>query len=150
MEPAKAEDPMEDSKALAACRVCALAEAEAALCDFAPRDSAWWLEVLVGPGFHTTMSELNTALRLQRAQRAALAVITAHNACAINASLAAIAEAEEKAARAAAAAEAAEASLVPSELTLGNTPMPMAPGAGLPSRCPTASASTASGTSFCT
>ena len=129
MEPAKAEDPMEDSKALAACRVCALAEAEAALCDFAPRDSAWWLEVLVGPSFHTTMSELNTALRLQRAQRAALAVITAHNACAINASLAAIAEAEEKAARAAAAAEAAEASLVPSELTLGNTPMPMAPGA---------------------
>ena len=129
LEPAKADDPMEDSKALAACRVCALAEAEAALCDFAPRDCAWWLEVLVGPGFHTTISELNTALRLQRAQRAALAVITAHNSCAINASLAAIAEAEEKAARAAAAAEAAEASLVPSELTLSNTPMPPSAGA---------------------
>ena len=76
----------------AACRVCALAEAESSLFDFAPRDKGWWSDALSWPQHSVFMIELRSALRLQQTQRAALLVSTSHNSCVINATLAGIAE----------------------------------------------------------
>ena len=56
------------------------------------------------PQHAVVLSELLSALRLQRTQRAALTVSTGHNACVIHASLVGIAEAASEAKRKAEAA----------------------------------------------
>ena len=82
----------------AACRVCALAEAEGSLCDFAPRDKGWWSDAITAPQHQKISLELWSALRLQKTQRTVLTISTSHNQCAINASLMTIAAAAAEAA----------------------------------------------------
>ena len=82
----------------AACRVCALAEAEGSLCDFAPRDKGWWSDAITAPQHQKISLELWSALRLQKTQRTVLTISTSHNECAINASLMTIAAAAAEAA----------------------------------------------------
>lgn len=83
----------------AACRRCALAEADESLCDFAPREPRWWQKSLLGGKEHAVVvAELHTALRLQRSLQLALSTLTCHNACAIDAVLLAIADSLSEAA----------------------------------------------------
>ena len=92
LEPPKTGLEAQEGAVPAACRVCALAEAESSLFDFAPRDKGWWSDALSWPQHSVFMIELKSALRLQQTQRAALLVSTSHNSCVINATLAGIAE----------------------------------------------------------
>ena len=116
LEPIRSEIGPE-AAAHAACRVCALAEAEPALADFSPRSATWWLQILPGDNYSLVARELASALRLQRVQRRALAVVTAHNALATNAVLVALADKEHTAMQHAVAdaVSATAAMVVPSD-----------------------------------